>query len=43
MCKQLFVIEVMFEEEGDTTAATEEPTISLHTLMGIQPRSRKMM
>jgi hypothetical protein len=43
MCKQLFVIEVMSEEEGDTPAATEEPTISLHALTGIQPKSRKMM
>jgi hypothetical protein len=35
VCKQLFVIEVMSEEEGDMPAVTEEPTISLHALTGI--------
>jgi hypothetical protein len=43
VCKQLFVIEVIADEERDQPAATEEPTISLHTLTGIQPRSGKTM
>jgi hypothetical protein len=37
------VIEVLADEEGDQPMATEEPTISLHALTGIQPHSRKMM
>jgi hypothetical protein len=43
-CKQLFTIVVMDEEEADDLSpTTEEPTISLHALTGIQPRaSRKM-
>jgi hypothetical protein len=38
-CKRFFIIEVV--DEGDTAAAIgdDEPTISLHALMGIQFRS----
>jgi hypothetical protein len=44
VCKQLFIIEVLEEEEVQTppTDATD-PTISIHALMGITPHSGKMM
>jgi hypothetical protein len=43
-CKQLFIIEVICEED-EWPADNEQmmPTISLHTLMGIQPRSGRTM
>jgi hypothetical protein len=42
--KQLFCIEVMEEEEGAECAGDPiDPTISIHALSGIQPRSDKMM
>jgi hypothetical protein len=43
-CKQLFVIEVLVEECGDEhTPEGTGPTISLHALTGIQPRSGRTM
>jgi hypothetical protein len=36
-CKQLFTIEVVDEEVNGLSPMTEEPTISLHALTGIQP------
>jgi hypothetical protein len=43
-CKQLFVIEVLGNEDADTPFdESQEPTISLHTLMGIQPRTARTM
>jgi hypothetical protein len=35
VCKQLFVIKVIADEEHNQPMATEEPTISLHALTGI--------
>jgi hypothetical protein len=34
---------VVSEEEGDSSTATEEPTIFVHALTGIQSWSRKTM
>jgi hypothetical protein len=43
-CKQLFVIEVLVEEcDNDHTPEGTDPTISLHALTGIQPRSGPIM
>jgi hypothetical protein len=43
-CKQLFVIEVLVEEcDNDHTPEGTDPTISLHALTGIQPRSGRIM
>jgi hypothetical protein len=43
-CKQLFTIEIMDEEEANGLhPMTEEPTISLHALTGIQPRTSRTM
>jgi hypothetical protein len=43
-CKQLFIIEVVDKEEvDDLSPATEEPTISLHALVGIQLRASRTM
>jgi hypothetical protein len=44
VCKQLFIIEVIGEDdEPPLPNDTEEPTISLHTLTGICPRSGRTM
>jgi hypothetical protein len=43
ICRQLFIIEVVAEEELDGQADTAEPTISLHAITGIQPRMGKTM
>jgi hypothetical protein len=44
VCKHLFVIEVLGNEEGDTwLEESAEPMISLDALTGIQPRSTRMM
>jgi hypothetical protein len=41
-CKQLFTIEVI-TEEGMAQLTADDPTISLHVLTGIQPRSGRTM
>jgi hypothetical protein len=44
VCKQLFVIEVLGNEESDAwPGESAEPTISLHALTGIQPRCTRTM
>jgi hypothetical protein len=40
---QLFVIEVVTKEEPDGQANAAKPTISLHAISGIQPRTGKTM
>jgi hypothetical protein len=40
ICKQLFIIEVLFEEEDQPC---EDPTISLHALTGIQSSTTRTM
>jgi hypothetical protein len=43
-CKQVFIIEVVDEDEVDgLSPTTDEPTISLHMLTGIQPRASRTM
>jgi hypothetical protein len=43
-CKQLLVIEVVDDDEADDSPMTDgEPTISLHALIGIQPRAGRTM
>jgi hypothetical protein len=40
----LFIIEVMDEDDvNDLSSMTDEPTISLHALTGIQPRTSRTM
>jgi hypothetical protein len=44
VCKQLFVIEVLGNEESDAwPGESAEPAISLHALTGIQPRCTRTM
>jgi hypothetical protein len=44
VCKQLFVIEVLGNEESDAwSGESAEPMISLHALTGIQPRCTRTM
>jgi hypothetical protein len=43
-CKQLFIIEVVDEDDIDRLSpTTDEPTISLHALTGIQSRANRTM
>jgi hypothetical protein len=43
-CKQLFIIEFLCKEFEVTLAESNtDPTISIHALIGIQPRSGRMM
>jgi hypothetical protein len=43
VCPHLYVLEVVAEEEEAEQQAADDPTISLHALIGIQPRSGRMM
>jgi hypothetical protein len=43
VCKQLFSIEVLNDDTSAPTDDTTDPTISIHTLTGIRPRSGKTM
>jgi hypothetical protein len=43
-CKQILAIEVVDDDEADDSTTTDsEPTISLHALIGIQPRDGRTM
>jgi hypothetical protein len=42
-CKQLFVIEVLSDDYKQEEESLTDPTISLHALTGIQPRSARTM
>jgi hypothetical protein len=42
-CKQLFIIEVVDEETEGLPPGDGEPTISIHALTGIQPRTSRTM
>jgi hypothetical protein len=43
VCKQLFTIEVLDEEVPETPIDSSDPTISIHAITGIRPRSSKIV
>jgi hypothetical protein len=42
-CKRLFIIEVLIDDDTPPPPADGDPTISIHALTGIQPRTSKTM